>query len=74
MTYILEPLNEGQEMNCIVPIKSKKSVAIVKASCMAAALQTQLAGCTITVRVRRRVSLAASVTGWVVAPDGTVID
>jgi hypothetical protein len=53
MKYILEPLNEGQDMNCRVLIKGSKAVALARAETLAQALQTQLLGCSITVRVSR---------------------
>ena len=53
MKYRLEPLNEGQSMNCVVPCNSNRRVAISKAFNIACALQQYLTGATITCRVSR---------------------
>ena len=78
MKYVLTPLNEGQEMNCHVKVVSAISDAVKKAIGIAAGLQAQLDGNTITCRVRR------AGRGWeitdlkgpsvIVTPVGQVLD
>lgn len=53
MKYVITPLNEGQEMNCHVKVVSTISDVVKKAIGVAAGLQAQLDGNTITCRVRR---------------------
>jgi len=75
MKYILEPLNEGQEMNCMVPFEGTHRAMLSRAYDIAKALDAAL-GCDITVRSRRRSKLKFSygdeMTGIRVYPDGTV--
>ncbi len=53
MKHVITPLNEGQEMNCHVKVVSAISEAVKKAFGIAASLQAQLDGNTITCRVRQ---------------------
>lgn len=78
LRHVITPLNEGQEMNCHVKVVSAISDAIKKAFGIAASLQAQLDGNTITCRVRR------AGRGWeitdlngpslIVTPVGQVLD
>jgi hypothetical protein len=78
MKYVITPLNEGQEMNCQVKVESSISKAVKKAIGIAAGLQAQLDGNSITCRVRR------AGRGWeitdtngpsiIVTPVGQVFD
>jgi hypothetical protein len=53
MKHVITPLNGGQEMNCQVKVESTLSKAVKKAIGIAAGLQAQLDGNSITCRVRR---------------------
>jgi len=78
MKHVITPLNEGQEMNCQVKVESTISKAVKKAIGIAAGLQAQLDGNSITCRVRR------AGRGWeitdtngpsiIVTPIGQVLD
>lgn len=78
MKHVITPLNQGQEMNCRVKVVSVISEAVKKAIGIAASLQAQLDGNTITCRVRR------AGRGWeitdldgpsfIVTPVGQVLD
>ena len=78
MKHVITPLNEGQEMNCQVKVESSISKAVKKAIGIAAGLQAQLDGNSITCRVRR------AGRGWeitdtngpsiIVTPIGQVLD
>lgn len=78
MKYVITPLNEGQEMNCQVKLDSTLSKSVKKAIGIAAALQAQLDGNSITCRVRK------AGRGWeitdengtsiIVTPVGKVLD
>ena len=78
MKLVITPLNRGQEMNCQVKVESTISKAVKKAIGIAAGLQAQLDGNSITCRVRR------AGRGWeitdldgpsfIVTPVGQVLD
>ena len=78
MKHVITPLNGGQEMNCQVKVESTLSKAVKKAIGIAAGLQAQLDGNSITCRVRR------AGRGWeitdmngpsiIVTPVGQVLD
>lgn len=51
MRYILEPLNESQDMNCRVEFTGSRTAAAKKAVGIAAALQACLDGTRISCRV-----------------------
>lgn len=80
MRYIIEPLNERQEMNCHVKFAGKKSGVIDKAINIASALQGHLTGNDITCRIRKAARhgsfLIADESGQsiIVTPDGRVLD
>lgn len=78
MRFVLTPLNEGGEMNCHVKVLSTKTEAVQRATGIAAALQAQLEGKTITCRVRRE-GRGWEITetrspGIIVTPSGQVLD
>jgi len=52
MKYIIEPLNENQEMNCRVKFSGNKAEAFKKAVGIASAMQAVLDGASITCRIR----------------------
>ncbi len=70
MRYVLEPLNEHQDMNCRVAFAGSRAAAAKKAAGIAAGLQSHLEGAKITCRVRT----AGKETGLVALPDGTFVD
>lgn len=78
MNYILEPLNENQDMNCMVKFSGSKSAAGKKAIGIAAALQAQLDGASITCRVRKTAVNSSAYTdeagGFIATATGAVLD
>ena len=53
MTFIIEPLNEGQEMNAMSRFQGNLRQVLGRASTIACEMTRLLPDCTITVRVRR---------------------
>lgn len=78
MKYILEPMNENSEMNCMVRFSGVKLDAIKKATGIAAAMQSALDGASITCRVRKaandHVHYSEETGGLIVTPAGIVLD
>ena len=74
MKYIIEPLNENGEMNCVLRFSGDKSAAVKKATGIAAALQSQLDGASITCRVRSSQQNLEDSGGIVVTPAGQALD
>jgi len=78
MNYILEPMNENQEMNCKVKFSGTKAAAAKKAIGIAAALQSQLDGASITCRVRIAAACDVHYTGedcgFTATPVGQLLD
>jgi ribosomal protein L19 len=78
MKHVITPLNAGQEMNCHVKVVSAKSEAVKRAIGIAANLQAQLEGNSITCRVRRA-GRGFEITDThgpsiIVTPSGQVLD
>jgi hypothetical protein len=78
MNYILEPMNENHEMACMVKFSGNRSDAVKKATGIAATLQAQLDGASITCRVRKAAACKSHYTeeagGLIVTPAGQVLD
>ena len=73
MKYIIEPFNEGREMNCRHEIKGKQAVVLAKASCIAAAIQAVLPQCSISCEVRPVKADGEIFPVFSVTPDGKAV-
>ena len=71
MKFQLIPLNEGQEMNCVLTRTYTLSDAKSEAYCIAKTLQATLRGATISCLVNKLP--LQSDPGWVVRHDGRVL-
>ena len=79
MTFILEPLNENQEMNAMQTVTAKSPRAACDvAGRMAGAIQAAMPDCSITVRVRMKSKSRAKYTeekgGFIVRANGDVCE